>query len=831
MTYSKIRTALFILIILLTAACEPATHEKTQQSVVKIPLLSLIQANSIDIQRLIAYVIIDDTDRYDMDIQEDGSGVATVPNMTIGKSYNIKLVFEYRLSDTEIVELVTLSEDVIIGPEKTVELQKGNYQYTDSDGDDATNLDEIDFGTLYNDQSSMPIISLMITPSQITLTNGTTQTLTLAGSYSDGSQVTDFSGLNWSNSNNTVAGFDSSTMTVSATSAGSAQLTASVHGVSSTTTINVTEAVLDSISLSAATIDIALGNSATVNATGHYSDGSSVDITTQVTWSIADDSIAAINSFGQITTLVQGSTFVNAQLGTKYASATLTVGAPVLELLTITPQSQSVPLGSTYTVRVDGTYSDDSAATLTDQVSWSTSNPNISVSTSGIVSASAEGVYTLTASMDGVTADAQATITPKEILSISLSPGNPSASLGERVNFTATAIYTDDSQADVTNAVNWSSSATSIAIVDNNPGSKGLTKNIIAGVTTISATHVDSGISGNTQYTALGDKVVNRAYLLSSAGDLVVVDAIDDTILTTVTLDDTGVGGIALYPAQPLYAFIAHSATDTVSRLDLTTHTVTNTISVGNGPGTVLSYTDSFNNTPDKIYVVNINSGGGNGTLSIINPSNNTVINTLTLGEFPSDAAIKINSQGRVFIVNEASPSNGRPGSVMSLDTATDILTTLTGIGDCPREVAYRTITYRMIVGNDCSTGASTTYSAEFINISSVTGAVAEGPISLPANGSISALAVNPAGLHMYVWHRSGLINIFEYVNNTIVDNISRPSWGIAIEYNYRQNKLYIGTNCLQSPAAVDVYDDSYNFLKSISVPSCIGYHGMAFTP
>ncbi len=834
----KLRQSLVLMLFgFMLAAC--SQNSDPQKGVISddqlsAPLPSVIAALALDKTNLIVDVAVDGGKL----LRVEDLVVDTVNKTFSGKipsigegSYTLSLIFSVIDPTYGRVELATTSGikvDVVANQETPADFSSATLILTDTDGDDISNLDELDEGSNPTESSYYvggTVSGLLGSGAVIQLNGGNDLILSGDDSFTFVPAVADAS--SYSVTVLTQPGAPGQTCTV--TNGSGTVSGANITDVTVTCVVN--DAVLDSISLNADTIDVALGNSASMYATGHYSDGSSVDITAQVTWSIADDTIASINSFGQITTLAQGSTFVNAQLDAKFASSTLNVSAPVLVMLSMTPQSQSIPLGSTYTVRVDGTYSDDSTAAVTDQVSWSTSSPNISVSASGIVSASAEGVYTLTASLDGNAVDAQVTITPKEIVSISLSPGNPGVSLGERVSFTATATYTDGSQADVTNVVDWASSATNIAIVDNNSGSKGLTKNIIAGVATISATHIDSGVSGNTQYTALGDKVVNRAYLLSMAGDLVVVDTIDDTILTTVALDGTGVGGITLYPAQPLYAFIAHYATDSVSRLDLTTHTVTHSIPVGNGPGTVLSYTDSFNNTPDKIYVVNINSGFGNGTLSIIDPSTNAVTNTLTLGEFPSDAAVKINSQGRVFIVNEASPVNGRPGSVMSLDTATDTLTTLTGVGECPREVAYRRRTDRMIVGNDCSTGASTTYSAQFVEISSVSGAVAQDPVSLPANGSISALAVNSEGLHTYVWHRSGLINIFEYVFDTIVDTISRPSWALAIEYNYYQNKLYIGTNCTQSPAAVDVYDENYNLLNTITMPGCIGYHGMAFTP
>src|SRR5439155_25865977 len=53
--------------------------------------------------------------------------------------------------------------------------------------------------------------------------------------------------------------------------------------------------------------------------------------------------------------------------------------------------------------------------------------------------------------------------------------------------FTATGVYTDGSTSDLTYMVNWSSSSSSIAVVENAPGSAGLASSAGPGATMVTA--------------------------------------------------------------------------------------------------------------------------------------------------------------------------------------------------------------------------------------------------------------------------------------------------------------------------------------------------------
>ena len=456
-----LRTIFLSLIITALFACADKPESQPQKTTISIPIA--IQA--LDTQQIAGHIMINGN-RYDMTIQNNEAVVNDVP-IEVGKSYDIQMVFEYLLPGNVVVNLVTFSETVLVDESRLVDLSSAYYNYTDDDNDQASNLDELIYNTNYNDAASMPITQLSLSPAPLNLAKGNSYTLTLSGSYSDGSAVTDFSQLSWNNTNDTVIGFDSASLVVSALSQGNAQLTASVHGVSSSIDVSVSSAVLDSITLDQTDLTVPIGKTASIAAKGNYSDGTTVDITSQVEWSVLNTNIANINNLGQITTVNQGATVINAQMGSIFSSANLTVGPPVVTGLTITPQSQTIALGETYNVTVSGLYSDGSIANVTTQVAWTTNSSNITVSSIGVVSATAAGSYTLTASLNGISQSATTVVTAPTLVSIALDQLHLNIPVGGTGKIVAVGSYSNGSTANITDQVTWSYSNSTIASIDN----------------------------------------------------------------------------------------------------------------------------------------------------------------------------------------------------------------------------------------------------------------------------------------------------------------------------------------------------------------------------
>ncbi len=101
---------------------------------------------------------------------------------------------------------------------------------------------------------------------------------------------------------------------------GSTQITATLGTVISTAvTFTVTPAILASIALTPAAPGVALGGTQQFAATGTYTDNSTQDLTTRVTWTSSNTAVALISSAtgsnGLATSLTTGSTQITATLG------------------------------------------------------------------------------------------------------------------------------------------------------------------------------------------------------------------------------------------------------------------------------------------------------------------------------------------------------------------------------------------------------------------------------------------------------------------------------------------------------------------------------------
>ena len=92
--------------------------------------------------------------------------------------------------------------------------------------------------------------------------------------------------------------------------------------------------------------------------------------------------------------------------------------------------------------------------------------------------------------------------TAKTLVSITVSPTNPSIGIGATQQFTATGTYSDNSTQNLTTSVSWTSSVPSVASISNAGGSNGLATAIAAGTTMIMA--ASGGISGTATLTVTG---------------------------------------------------------------------------------------------------------------------------------------------------------------------------------------------------------------------------------------------------------------------------------------------------------------------------------------
>jgi hypothetical protein len=139
-----------------------------------------------------------------------------------------------------------------------------------------------------NQQTQTPpsLVSIAVTPLTPSIPLGVTKQFTATGTYSDGTSQNISSTVFWSSTPATVVTVDSSGL-ASGKTVGTATISASLDAISSPpTTLTITSAVLQSISVTPFSPSVAKGLTKQFTATGLYSDGSLHPLTKPaLTWS------------------------------------------------------------------------------------------------------------------------------------------------------------------------------------------------------------------------------------------------------------------------------------------------------------------------------------------------------------------------------------------------------------------------------------------------------------------------------------------------------------------------------------------------------------------
>ncbi len=252
---------------------------------------------------------------------------------------------------------------------------------------------------------------------------------------------------------------------------------------------------LQSIAVTPANPTVQKGGTQQFAATGTYSDNSTQNLTTQVTWASSSPAVATVNTGGLATAVGAGTTSVTASLGAVSGTTSLTVAAPTLQSIALTPANPTLQIGGTQQFTATGSYSDNSTQNLTAQVTWNSSSPTVAtVSTGGMATGVSAGTTTVSATLSGVSGSTLLTVAPK-LLSIAVTPANPTVQKGGTQQFAATGTYSDNSTQNLTTQVTWASSSPAVATV--NAG--GLATAVGAGTTSVTATL--GAVSGTTSLT------------------------------------------------------------------------------------------------------------------------------------------------------------------------------------------------------------------------------------------------------------------------------------------------------------------------------------------
>ena len=235
-------------------------------------------------------------------------------------------------------------------------------------------------------------------------------------------------------------------------------------------------------------------------ATATYSDGSSQDLASGVTWSSSSTSVATIDNTGLASLLAAGTVTITANVGSFSDTATVTVVGAQLTSIAITPATPTMAAGTQQQFTATGFFDDGSTQVLS-SVQWSSTSPNIlTVNATGLGVAVAGGNSTLSATSGSITGTTSVTVTSATLVSLAIVPLNSSMPVGATKQFTATGTFSDNSTQDVTQLVLWKSSNAAVASIS----ATGLASSFVVGTTTIQAQ-----LGSQTQSTTLTVSVVD----------------------------------------------------------------------------------------------------------------------------------------------------------------------------------------------------------------------------------------------------------------------------------------------------------------------------------
>jgi 6-phosphogluconolactonase (cycloisomerase 2 family) len=636
------------------------------------------------------------------------------------------------------------------------------------------------------------LVSIAVTPANLSLANGTSQQFTATGTYTDSTTQNLTAAVLWSSSDAGVAAVSNAAGSngfATALGQGTATIGAALGGLSGSITLNVTPATLVSLTVIPANPSTPKGNAQQFTVTGTYTDLSTQDLTSLVSWSSSDPSIVAISnaagSNGLAATLATGSITITASLGAVSGSTGFTVTPATLVSIAVIPGNPSIADGTAQQFAATGTYTDGSTQPLTQSATWSASDTTVATisnasGTIGLASSAGQGTATITATVGSIAGSTLLTVTPATLVSIAVTPVSPSITSRSNEQFTATGSYTDGSMQNLTATVTWSSSDPTIATISNAAGSSGLAAAAAVGTTSIGATLGGIGspavtltVTAAPEYAYVANQNANTLseFAISAGGGLTLIGTVatggepnavvvdptgryvyvanwnDGTLSEYLagndgTLTNIGTAAAGTQPASITidttgnYVYVANLGSNTVSQYAIGTGGVLTSLGTIAAAGSPISIT--ANPTGHSVYVAdetgNVVSEYAIGAGGLLN----------SLGAVPSGSSpqsVTVDPSGRYAYV-----ANWNDATVSAYTIASDGTLTAIGTvpsGSCPESVTVDPAGPYVYAENYCSNTVSE-YAIGTGGVLSAIGTVATG-------NNPWFISIDPTGSDVYV--------------------------------------------------------------------------------
>jgi uncharacterized protein YjdB len=409
--------------------------------------------------------------------------------------------------------------------------------------------------------------SLQVSPIAPTMSVGNSAPFTATVILSDGTTRNVTGMATWVSSDPGVAGVTTARMrgVVTALATGSATITATYMGLQGSTTVTVNDAIVASISVSPVAATLTVGTRRQFTATAIRSDGTSFAVTGQATWESDDHAVAQVatagGARGQVTAIGAGTTEIHATYMGLTGDAPVTVTAATLSSIQVTPFTETVPIGEPVQYVATAIFSDGTNTVITGASTWQSTDGSVALVSNaggsrGLATTLAKGTTTITAFYMGMSGSTTLTVTDATIVQIQVTPFQPTLPEGFDLRFTATAIYSDGTNSNITALATWTSGAPGTADVSNTLATKGLVSAFTAGDATIRAQYAN--VMGSTdvkvtpaQLTAIVVTPASATIAPAATQDYVATGTFDDmtqldvTAFVTWTSSDTGIADVS----------------------------------------------------------------------------------------------------------------------------------------------------------------------------------------------------------------------------------------------------------------------------------------------
>lgn len=642
----------------------------------------------------------------------------------------------------------------------------------------------------------LTLVSLTITPVNATIHVNATQQYQAIATYSDSSVADVTSSVTWHSSNTTVATIIvDGAMGGLATSVapGSTTITATSGPITSNSAaLNVNAPTLLSIAITPVSATIHANATEQYQAIGTYSDASTADITSTVTWNSSKTAVATITSGGATPGLALGhapggTVSISANVGAMTSNtATLHVVPITLVAIEISPVNATIDTNGTQQYQAIGRYSNGMTANITASVIWNSSNVGVATIVSeGVIAGLATGHTIGTTTIKAISGTISSNVATLQVnaptlISIAIIPANATINIDDQQQYTAIGTYSDASTQDITRAATWHSSNSAIATIQNGGVTPGLALGISAGVSTITTSlgavasngatltvnplslvsiaitpvNAATRVNGSQQYTAIGtysdsstQNITNSVTWHSS--DTAVAE-INTTGLATASIVGTTnitasagpiTSNVATLMVIAYEIYVPNFNSDTVSIINSATHTIITNVNVGNGPQAVAI-------TPDgtEAYVANNLSDN----VTVINTTTHAVTTTIAVGAGPIFIAITPDG-------TQAFVANNNTNTVSVINTATHMVTETVTVGNEPLDIAITPDGSKAYVTNNNSNSVTAINTATYVTT------------DIPVGTAPVGLVVTPNGKEVYVANeKSDTMSVINTATNTV---------------------------------------------------------------